>query len=375
MHSMPGSRSIWSGAPGSSGSIEYGAIWIWASGRSSSGRVLKNPTMSDGGAASGPCRVVRYCEAAACWPASVLEQLVVPEVFREPELQHEHAVLAHPGADVRAVDHDVDAGGPQRVRGTDAGELEDLGRGDGARREDHLARGEGLDAVAPSHADRAAAVEHHPVDDRVQRDGQVGTVHDRVQERVGRADPLAVADRRHRVADAFLVGLVEVPHPPPTELGAGGDHVLEQRVGPVDGRDVQRAAGAADGGATERVVLDLLEDRQHVVPAPPRVAEPLERVVVRAIAAVVDHAVDRSSTRRASCPAPSTRPAATARTGASGSATRSPGRPAARPNPPGMAISGLLSQSPASTSSTLTPGSAERRLASTQPAGPAPTMT
>jgi len=91
-------------------------------------------------------------------------------------------VLAQPGADVRAVDHDVDAGGAQRVRGTDAGELEDLGRGDAARREDHLASGEGIDALpvlAPAHADRPAALEHDSVDGRVQRDGQVGTVHDR----------------------------------------------------------------------------------------------------------------------------------------------------------------------------------------------------
>jgi hypothetical protein len=45
---------------------ENGAIWIWALGRSSSGRVLKNPTTSDAGAASGPRRVVAYCSAAAC---------------------------------------------------------------------------------------------------------------------------------------------------------------------------------------------------------------------------------------------------------------------------------------------------------------------
>ena len=374
---MPGSRSIWSGLPGSSGSTENGAIWIWASGRSSSGRVLKNPTMSNGGAASGPRRVAWYC-SAACLPAGFgAEQLVVAEVFREPELHHEDAVLAQPGADVRAVHHDVDAGGAQRVRGTDAGELEDLGRGDAARREDHLASGERLEVlpVRGAPARRPPGRPRAPPGRRrVQRDGQVGTVHDRVQERVGRAAPPAVADRRHRVADAFLVGLVEVAHPPPPELGAGGEHVFEQRVGPVDGRDVQRAARAADVGGTELVVLDLLEGRQHVVPAPPRVAETLERVVVRAIAAVVHHAVDRArpAERLAAHPVLDLlrRPERADRVVPRG------GRVAQQlAEPPGHGDQRVGVLSPASTNSTLTPGSAERRLASTHPAGPAPTMT
>ena len=75
---MPGSCSTWTALPGSSGSIENGAIWNWASGRSSSGRVLKNPTMSNEGTASGPRRVVWYSSAAASWPASVLSSLLYP---------------------------------------------------------------------------------------------------------------------------------------------------------------------------------------------------------------------------------------------------------------------------------------------------------
>ena len=73
---------------------------------------------------------------------------------------------------------------------------------------------------------------------------------------------------------------------------------------PSSGRDVQRAARAADVGGAERVVLDRLEDRQHVVPAPARVAETLERVVVRAVAAVVDHAVDRAGPAERLAPHP-----------------------------------------------------------------------
>jgi hypothetical protein len=43
-------------------------------------------------------------------------------------------------------------------------------------------------------------------------------------------------------------------------------------------------------------------------------------------------------------------------------------------NPAGIWISGFQSRPPASTSKTLVPGSSVNRLASTQPAEPAPTM-
>ena len=51
-----------------------------------------------------------------------------------------------------------------------------------------------------------------------------------------------------------------------------------------------------------------------------------------------------------------------------------PGPPSNLPKPLGIVISGLESLPPASSSSTLVPGSAERRSASTYPAEPAPTM-
>jgi hypothetical protein len=66
-------------------------------------------------------------------------------------------VLAKPGADVRALHQDVDAGGPQRVDGTDAGQLEDLGGGDAAGRQDHLAGGEVIDCPVGSPGHRTIA--------------------------------------------------------------------------------------------------------------------------------------------------------------------------------------------------------------------------
>ena len=44
-------------------------------------------------------------------------------------------------------------------------------------------------------------------------------------------------------------------------------------------------------------------------------------------------------------------------------------------NPAGMWIHGLLSGGPASSTHTVAPASSERRVASTEPAAPAPTIT
>lgn len=74
--------------------------------------------------------------------------------------------------------------------------------------------------LAASYTDRRCAVEYHLVYVCAQRDGQVGAVHDRVQECVCRTEPPAVADRRHCVADAFHIGLVEVLGSLPAEFGS-----------------------------------------------------------------------------------------------------------------------------------------------------------
>jgi hypothetical protein len=90
-------------------------------------------------------------------------------------------VLVQAGADVRAVDDDIDDGGPRRVGGTDARELEELGRGDAAAREDHLA---GVGAQATSlHAGRSAAVEQDAVHDGVRLDAEIGPVREGMRRR------------------------------------------------------------------------------------------------------------------------------------------------------------------------------------------------
>ena len=103
MHSMPGSRSIWSGLPGSSGSTEIrrdldlgvGAVELRAG--------LEEPDDVERGRRQRPSPGRPVLLRRRLLAGLGAEQLVVAEVLREPELQHEHAVLAQPGADVRAV--------------------------------------------------------------------------------------------------------------------------------------------------------------------------------------------------------------------------------------------------------------------------------
>src|SRR5262249_59386222 len=64
-----------------------------------------------------------------------------------------------------------------------------------------------------------------------------------------------------------------------------------ERVAVDVARDVHRALAAAVLRIAERVALHALEVRQHVVDAPPRVAQALPGVVLERIAAHPDHAV------------------------------------------------------------------------------------
>src|SRR5205807_4083699 len=95
------------------------------------------------------------------------------------------------------------------------------------------------------------------------------------------------------VADAFLVGTVEVLDPLVAGLLAGLEEALVDLrwIGLVG--DVERSAGAVEVVAAAFVVLGLLEERQYVVVAPALVAELAPVVVVPGVAAHIEHGVDR----------------------------------------------------------------------------------
>ena len=198
-------------------------------------------------------------------------------------------VLAHRGL----VEQDVDLAQHQVLGRADAGEHQQLRRVVGAGAQDHLALGAellDLPELGRDDADGAGALEQDAVRVHVRHHREVRPPHGRVQigDRRAGAHPAA---HRHLVGpEAVLFGAVEVFGAGEPELDAGLDErrahdVLRAAVG-----DGQRPAGAVKLVLAALVVLGLLEVRQQVVEGPARDAP---AVVVRAVAADVDHVVDR----------------------------------------------------------------------------------
>ena len=117
----------------------------------------------------------------------------------------------------------------QHLGPADAGQLQQLRRGDGAGAQDHLAAGARLDLAAAAlvdDADAALAFEQHAARRRLGDDAQVGPPHRRLEIAMRHAHAPAAADAGLGLDDAFLVLAVVVG----VELEAGGDGGLEQRV-------------------------------------------------------------------------------------------------------------------------------------------------
>ncbi len=300
---------------------------------------------------------------------------VVAEVLAQAGLQREAAVLAEASADVRVIDADVDARGPQHGGGPDPGELQQLGGLDAAEGQDHLAPGVVVDhSAALAHPTPTA---RSPSNSNLVANARTSTVRfgrSRAGWRKAWAELTRSpdADVRHREADAGAVRLVEVVDGLEPDSVAGGDEGIADRVRVRDLRDGQRAAGAARRGGAEPVVLDLPVARQDGVPTPALVPEALELVPIGLLAAVVDKAVDGAGATQHLAADPAFHGAAPSE-GRVGKSQACLGSPRSLPNPLGMRISGLLSSPPASTSSTRVRASSDSRLASTHPADPAPT--
>ena len=159
-------------------------------------------------------------------------------------------------------------------------------------------------ALPVDDARRAPAVEHDPRRARVRLDREVRATArgPQVGDR-GRAAE-AVAGRELVVAGAFLRRAVEVGVARNADLAGRGDQRLDELVLRADVGHPERAVGAVPFALAADVVLELAEVRQHVGVAPAAVAERGPVVVVVAVAADVDEAVDRARAAQ--------RPAATA---------------------------------------------------------------
>ena len=196
-------------------------------------------------------------------------------------------------ADRGLVEQQLDFAHRQVFGGSDAGEHEQLRRVVGAAAEDHLALGAqllGLPELAGFDADRLGALEQHAAHVHVGHHGEVRPLGGRVQVGDGGARAHAAALGHLVHADAVLLVPVEVVVARHASLLAGVDEGVRDAVVRALLADRQRAAGPVPLRRAALVVLGLDEVGQQVGGAP---AGDAPVVVVAAVAADVDHRVDR----------------------------------------------------------------------------------
>ena len=204
-------------------------------------------------------------------------------------------------ADAGALVGHLDAEPGQPFGLADAGKLENLGRVDRACGEQHLGLGEGLPPHAPLPIDQAphrAAFEDQPLGLGLQDDLQVGPLHRRPEEAPGRgpAHPLPLVHLEE--ARALVVAVVEIGARLDAELPRALLHRVEDLPAQPLRRDLPAAAAAVHRRGAGVMVFGLQEVGQDIVPAPAKVAELAPVLVVRRLAAHVDHAVDRRAPAR-----------------------------------------------------------------------------
>ena len=260
---------------------------------------------------------------------------------------------------------DLDAERLQVRRVAHARELQQLRRVDRAGGEDHLARGaHHAPRAAPvvGHARGALALEDDARHVRALAQCEVRALERGAQVGVGRAPAPAVADQGLVVARAFLRARVVVRVARHAELAERVDEGLAQRVAQARLARLQLLAGAAEVGL-------------HVLPAPAGRAGGDPVLVVLGLAADVQVAVDRARAAEHAPARAGDDAVARARRGLVEVAPAERRVERVRLNPAGTRIQSRRSLPPASSSSTRCRPDALSRLASTQPAAPAPTMT
>jgi ABC-type amino acid transport substrate-binding protein len=153
------------------------------------------------------------------------------------------------GADVGVFARHRNAERLEERAGADAGQLQQLRRGDGAGGEDDLAIGARLLLAAillVFDADGAGALEQDAGGERVGLDADIAALHRRAQEGAGSGHAPAALGGDLVDADAFLSGTVEIRIEGQAGLLPGLDVAVGERM---DGRahigDVDRAVGAA----------------------------------------------------------------------------------------------------------------------------------
>ena len=169
--------------------------------------------------------------------------------------------------------------------GPTPGQLQNLRRADRAGRHDHLAaaaRELRLAVLPEAHAVGALAVERHGFDQALRLEPQVLPVEHRL-EKAARRRPAPAALLVDVVgAGAFVVAGVEVVDPLDAGLLGGRAERVEQIPAHPRMLDPPFAADRVMIAFAEEMIFVLLEERQHVVPAPAGEAELAPVIVVAA---------------------------------------------------------------------------------------------
>ena len=266
------------------------------------------------------------------------------------------------------------------IRLADAGQLEEMRRADRAGGEDHLARRVGdLDAAGAREYDagRALAVERDVVYQRAGHDLQIRPLRRRLQIglRGAGATPAAagllaptdaVAGAGRQVVDVRSVIDAELPAASMIAWHTAGRSLI--------GEVVEEPAPAVQLAVFALPALGLLEKRQYVVPAPAAVAKLRPMVEIFGLAADIDQAVDRGGAAEHA--------AARIGDGAAGGAgiglgleVPGQGRVVEQLHEADRDVDQWVPVAPAGLDQQdSVPGSSDSRLASTQPAEPAPMM-
>ena len=200
-------------------------------------------------------------------------------------------------ADAGMIGNDGDAVLAQKLRGADAGELQNLRRVDRAGGEDHLARRMRDAHFAPDpifDAFRTMTIEKNPRRQRAGFDLQIGMLPCLLQKAGrGRRAP-AIAGGELEIAGAFLVRAVEIVVAREAGLHRRLDERFAERMRLAHIRDVERPAGAVQIVGAVLLVLRAPEVRQHILEAPAGIAELAPVIEVFALAAHIKKPVDRA---------------------------------------------------------------------------------
>ena len=232
-------------------------------------------------------------------------ELAPPGAQLVVERRHLHApsvvdalMILQMGADIGVVAGDRDAMLLQQLGRSDAGELQELHRIDGAARHDHLAprrRRAGGAALSIFNTADTRAVEQEPGHMGMGLDPHIGPLHGRAQEGARRRIAQSTFGGELVVAHTFLGGAVEIGIERQARRLRRFDEIMREGMQfGVIFADAERAAGAAELIGAGLIVLDRLVGLKNFGPIPAGISRRPPVPVIIGMAADIDHGIDRA---------------------------------------------------------------------------------